>query len=265
MTADHADHADQIRQQFDPQARAYLHSTVHAQGPDLEAAVALLAPRLPAAARALDVGCGAGHLGFALAPLARGGLVALDPLPGMLEVVAGEAARRGLAQLRTQRGDARALPFDDAAFDLVATRYSAHHWPDVPAALREMVRVLKPGGWLLLIDVLGGETPLVDTHLQAIELLRDASHVRDLDRGEWRRAFAAEGLALVHEAAWPLRLQFDTWIARMRTPPERVAAIRVLQQGAPAEVRAALAVEADGSFSATTGLLLAQRPAAALT
>lgn len=260
-----ADHAGQIRQQFDPQASAYLHSAVHAQGPDLQAAAVLLAPRLPADARVLDVGCGAGHLGFTLAPLAGGALVALDPLPAMRALVAAEAARRGFGRLQVQAGSADALPFDDAGFDAVVTRYRAHHWPDVPAALREMTRVLKPGGWLLVIDVVGGATPLVDTHLQAMELLRDASHVRNLDRGQWRAALAAQGLVVVHEADWPLRLQFDSWIARMRTPPERAAAIRVLQRGAPAEVQHALAIADDGSFSATTGLLLAQRPAASLT
>lgn len=252
------DHADQVRQQFDAQASAYLQSTVHAQGPDLDAAPRLLRSRLPAAAQVLDIGCGAGHLSFALAPLADA-VVALDPLPGMREAVAGEAARRGLTQVRTQAGSATSLPFDGAPFDLVATRYSAHHWPDLPAALREARRVLKPGGWLLVIDVIGDAAPLVDTHLQAIELLRDASHVRNRDFAQWRDALAAEDFAVEHEAHWPLRLQFDTWIARMHTPTAKAELIRTLQREATAEVKAALRIEDDASFTATTGLLLARR------
>ncbi|MEF7614315.1 methyltransferase domain-containing protein [Aquincola sp. MAHUQ-54] len=250
------DHAEQVRQQFDPQASAYLHSAVHAQGPDLDAARRLLQARLPPGARVLDVGCGAGHLSFALAPLA-GSVVALDPAPGMLETVAGAAAQRGLHQVRTQAGSATRLPFDDRHFDAVATRYSAHHWPDLPAALQEMRRVLKPGGWLLVIDVMGADEPLVDTHLQAIELLRDASHVRNRDLAQWRALLAAEGFTLAHEARWPLRLQFTTWIERMRTPAAKAEVIRTLQREAPAEVKAALRIEGDGSFTATTGLLLA--------
>jgi SAM-dependent methyltransferase len=82
---------------------------------------------------------------------------------------------------------AEVLPFADSHFDCVISRYSAHHWHDVPAALREVRRVLKPDGLALLIDTAGGETPLLDTHLQAIEILRDPSHILTTARASgWR-------------------------------------------------------------------------------
>src|ERR1700759_4096664 len=71
-------HDQSIQQQFDPRAEAYLTSAVHAAGPDLEAAKALLARSIPAAARAIDIGCGAGHLSFALAPMVAS-MTAVDP------------------------------------------------------------------------------------------------------------------------------------------------------------------------------------------
>src|SRR5262245_29333593 len=142
-------HGEVVHGQFDAQASAYLASAVHAGGPDL----AWLRERLGtewAGRRALDVGAGAGHLAFTLAAAGMD-VTATDPSPGMMATVATEAARRGLAQLGTRTASAASLPFADASFCLVATRFSAHHWLDVPAALAEMRRVTKPGGVLLVI------------------------------------------------------------------------------------------------------------------
>ncbi|HTY92344.1 MAG TPA: methyltransferase domain-containing protein [Steroidobacteraceae bacterium] len=250
-------HAEAVQEQFDPQARAYLTSAVHAAGPDLQSARERAARVLRAGARVLDVGCGAGHLSFALAPLAAG-IVALDPSPGMLATVREAAAARGLPQIETCAGSSNALPFAAATFDLVATRYSAHHWGDLPGALQEMRRVVKPEGHVLIIDLLGDADALVDTHLQCIELLRDASHVRDRSIAEWHALLRRGGFGDIEHNLWNTRLQFAPWVARMRTPQALVTAIRLLQTGAPAEVQRALHIEADGSFTAQTGLFWAR-------
>ncbi len=253
-------HRDSVQNQFSPQAEAYLHSTVHAQGPDLSRARELIASLCPQPQDLLDVGCGGGHLSFTLAPLVARA-VALDASPAMLSTVRTATAERGLSNLETVQGSAAALPFADASFDVVVSRYSAHHWTDLPAGLADMVRVLRPGGSLLMIDTEGYDDPLVDTHFQAMELLRDPSHVRNRSPQEWDHLLRQCGLTVNDVQHWPLRLEFSSWIARMRTSAERAAAIRTLQQDAPAEVRTALAFEDDGSFTAQTGLWWAQRPA----
>ncbi len=248
-----SDHRNAVQAQFDPRAAAYLSSSVHAAGPDLQRAAELVGALAPRPARALDLGCGAGHLGFALAPLV-GALVALDPSPGMLAQVAEQARSRGLGNLETVRGGAERLPFADASFDLVATRYSAHHWTDLDAAMAELRRVLVPGGHLLVIDLEAPADALVDTHLQAIELLRDRSHVRDRSDAEWRALLRGIGVELLATHRWPTRLEFAAWIARMDTPVPKAAVIRGMLEEAPAEVREALRVEPDGSFQAFTAL-----------
>jgi ubiquinone/menaquinone biosynthesis C-methylase UbiE len=167
-------HDEQVDRQFGPVAAAYLSSQVHSQGADLGEA----ADKLSGLDRVLDVGCGAGHLSFAVAA-GVGAVVASDLSREMLAAVAAEAKRRGLDNLVTQRASAEALPFDDASFDAVCTRFSAHHWADLRRGISEMRRVLKPGGRLIVIDVVAPDSALFDTHLQALELLRDASHVRD--------------------------------------------------------------------------------------
>jgi ubiquinone/menaquinone biosynthesis C-methylase UbiE len=249
-------HTQAVQDQFDPQAQAYLTSTVHASGPDLAAARERVRTRLNCAASILDVGTGAGHLSFALAPLVAR-VVALDPSPGMLATVRHAAADRGLPQIETCEAAADALPWASAAFDLVCTRYSAHHWFDIPAALAEMRRVVKPTGFILVIDLLGEAQPLVDTHLQSIELLRDTSHVRDRGIAEWRALLESAGFSHIEHSVWSTRLEFGPWVERMRTPDALVRAIRMLQSGAPLEVQHALNIEANGSFTARTGLFWA--------
>jgi SAM-dependent methyltransferase len=158
----------------------------------------------------------------------------------------------------TAQGRAEQLPWPEAHFDLVCTRYSAHHWQDLRSASAEMRRVLRPDGWLLVIDLLGDEKPLVDTWLQSIELMRDPSHVRDRSGSEWSSLLAAAGFEVLELVTFVTRLHFGPWVERMRTPPELVTAIHALQERAPAEVRAALQIEADGSFTARTGLFIAR-------
>ena len=246
-------HEQNVRTQFDPRARDYLTSAVHASGPDLAHAGDLVRQTAAGTGRALDVGCGAGHLAFALAPHVEH-IVALDPSPGMLSTVASGAAERGSSRIEVRQGSAESLPFAAASFDLVCTRYSAHHWTRLEAAVRDMCRVLAPGGHALVIDTLGAEDALTDTYLQAIELLRDVSHVRNRSVDEWRSLLRSAGFTALDHREWPTRLEFSSWVARMRTPADRVAAIRSLQQAAPREVKEALAIEADGSFTIRTGL-----------
>ena len=100
----------------------------------------------------------------------------------------------------------------------------------------------------MFVDVYAPGQALFDTHLQAIELLRDHSHVRDYACAQWLDALARAGFALEACRTWRLRMDFPVWIARMRTPEENVKAIRALQNAASAETKAHFAIEPDGSF-----------------
>lgn len=250
------DHASHVVDQFGAQAAAYVTSPVHAAGADLDRIGALI--RAMPGARVLDLGCGGGHVAFAAAA-AGASVIAYDLSDAMLAAVSVEAARRGLGAIETRRGAAETLPFPDAAFDAVLTRYSAHHWRDVPAALVEARRVLRPGGLLVVCDIVAPEDPLLDTHLQAVELLRDPSHVRDYRVSEWHAMLRAGGFAPGPMLASRLRMAFASWIARMRTSDLNAAAVRALQATAPSEVAAHFGVEADGSFLLDS-MLIEARP-----
>lgn len=240
---------DLVARQFGPQAQAYVTSAVHASGADLDALAALLEGH--AAARLLDLGCGGGHVSFVAAPRVAQ-VTAYDLSPAMLAAVSAEAGKRGLSNIVTVQGAAEALPFEDASFDVVVSRYSAHHWRDLAAGLRHARRVLKPGGRAVFMDVTAPEHPLLDSFLQTIEMLRDPSHVRDYRPSEWVRAAEEAGFLVEGATDRRLRLEFGPWVTRIATPPVHVAAIRSLEEGASAEVREHFAVEADGTFTLDT-------------
>jgi ubiquinone/menaquinone biosynthesis C-methylase UbiE len=249
-------HAQVVQSQFGEQAAAYLSSAVHAQGTEFALLQAEVDGRSDA--RVLDLGCGAGHVAFHVAPLV-GEVVAYDLSGQMLDVVASAAAQRGFGNVVTQQGAAEMLPFADASFDFVFSRYSAHHWSDVGVALREVRRVLTPGGVAAFIDVASPGRPLLDTHLQAVEVLRDTSHVRNYSPAEWLRQVSEAGLATRSHTRQRLRLEFTSWVERMRTPMVFREAILALQKAVGDEVREYFEIAADGSFSTDVVVLWAER------
>jgi SAM-dependent methyltransferase len=249
-------HAALVRKQFGAQADAYVESTVHAQGADLDQAAALLNGHEKA--RVLDLGCGGGHVSFRASPLV-GEVVAYDLSAEMLAAVTRTAAQRGHSNITTKQGGAESLPFADAHFDFVLSRYSAHHWHGFGRALTEAHRVLRPGGKALFMDVVSPGGALFDTYLQSVELIRDPSHVRDYSVAEWLNAFAAAGFTLKSVTARRLRLDFSTWVARMATPEPQVVTIRALQTQMAEDVLRHFAIETDGSFTIDTAAIEVSR------
>ena len=238
--------------QFGPQAKAYIASPAHAQGADLQRIAAIAAAHRPG--YALDLGCGGGHVAYAMAPHARR-VAASDLSPEMTAAVAVEAARRGFAHIEAIAAPAASLPYRDGAFDMIACRFSAHHWQDVPAGLGEARRVLRAGAVAVFADVFAPALAAADTHLQAVELLRDPSHVRDYREVEWRAMLARAGFAITAITRGRLRMDFADWTMRQRTPADRAAAIRTLQGLASSDVARHFEIEADGSFTIDTILI----------
>lgn len=113
-----------------------------------------LLPHLHPGMRLLDVGCGPGSITVDLATVvAPGEVVGLDLQPAQLERAVALAAERGVANVRFERGDAYALPFPDAAFDAVYSHTLLSHLHEPLRALREMHRVLRPGGVACVADI----------------------------------------------------------------------------------------------------------------
>ncbi len=210
--------------QFDKQSQHYGKGHVLEQTADVESALKHI-PLRPGW-RALDVATGGGHTGLLLA--ARGCDVMLGDLSAnMLERAAKLGAERGL-HVATRQFPAEAIPFSAGEFDLVSCRVAPHHFSNPEGFVREAARVLKPGGYFLLIDPsIADGHPEVEAWLHDVEKWRDPSHHRIWSEGTWQRWCATAGLMLVHSELQPMKQPDLEWyFTAAATSPENRAKVR---------------------------------------
>lgn len=235
---------DAVRTQFGRQASWYTVSSVHRASEGLEALVRLASPS--SEDRALDVATGTGFTALALAPHCRR-VVGVDFTPAMLREAAALRRARGASNLLFCLGDAEALPFVDATFDLVTCRHAAHHFPDLPHALAEMARVVRPGGRVVIDDTCAPEDPALAALMNTWERRRDPSHVADLPPTRLRKMLEDIGLEIQAVARSEVPQVFDDWARRSGTAPAEVEALRRDFLAASPDARAAFRIHVQGA------------------
>ncbi len=141
--------------------------------------------------RVLAVGCGPGLVACRFAADACH-VTGIDLTPAFLDHARKLQVKTGLANLFWEIGDAQNLRYPDESFDIVVTRFAFHHISRRKTAFREMVRVCKPGGVILLADlVISARKRAV---FNGIERSKDPSHVSAMTRGEYTDLARSERL-----------------------------------------------------------------------
>jgi ubiquinone/menaquinone biosynthesis C-methylase UbiE len=174
----------------------------------------------------LDLGSGPGIVAVGLASDVRD-VVALDLTRPMLDRVRDRSARLGAPNVRPVLGAGEGLPFVSGGFDVIVSRLAIHHFPEPIAVLREMERVARPGGRIVIVDVVSSESPDRAGLHNALEALRDPSHARMLSRAELVTAVRSAGLRISSQTTWQKVRRFEEWI-RIVDAPERVEPLRTL-------------------------------------
>lgn len=239
---------DKVKASFGPNAHGYTISKGHADTEGLAKLVARVGTQ--PTDRVLDIGTGAGHTAIAFAPYVAS-VVALDLTPQMLEEVQHNAAAKGIINIELKQGAAEALPFGDNEFEIVTCRLTTHHFANLPQAMREMSRVLKPGGKLLIADTSVPVEAELDRQINEIEILRDPSHVRNYSEAEWRTLIEQEAQLTVLEVEAGYydegrKMDFDNWTQRIGTPASDVARLQQLFRQASPALREVLQIELAG-------------------
>jgi len=161
--------------------------------------------------RAIDLACGPGTLALRFAKHVRW-ICGLDLTPAILSRAKATASKDGLQNLVFLLGDAQAIPFVDSSLDLAVTSYSLHHISDPGSVLREMARVVKPGGRVGVLDILVPEDPKVRELNHRIEKLRDPSHARSLARSDYEKMMVDAGLRIIATEVRGHPRTFDHWM-----------------------------------------------------
>lgn len=196
-------------ERFAERAAGYVDSDVHRGGDDL----GTLAEWCDGATRALDVATGTGHAAGALLAAGVPAVVAADAAPGMVRT-----AEREYPGVRGVVADAECLPFRDGAFDAVTCRIAAHHFPNPPAFVDEVARVLAPGGVLAFEDNVAPAGDALDRFLNAVERLRDPTHVRSHRASAWTEWLSAAGLVVEATRRLKRTLDYRDWVATQEPP-----------------------------------------------
>jgi len=198
-----------VQERFGRQARAFARSPLQRDPGRLRRLVAFSGAR--AGEKALDAACGPGIVSAALR---EEGLfvVGVDLTRAMLR----EAARAGGPYVR---GDLERLPFRTAAFDLLICRSTFHHLSDPERVMREMVRVVRRGGRVVIEDMQAPDDHAQREYHETIERLRDRAHARTLTLGELRSLAEEAGLSGIHDERIAFVIDFREWIGRAYPAP----------------------------------------------
>lgn len=216
------EHLNRVQDQFRRQAEAYERMADVADRRGLGALVRFAGTL--SSDRVLDVACGPGFLTMEFAEVAKSA-TGFDGTDTFVEHARSEAARRGLANAEFHHGNAVALPFGDASFDVVSCRAAFHHFPEPHRQIAEMVRVLAPGGRILIADQIASEDTDKAAYHNDVERLCDPTHARSLSDTEFRALFDAAGLEVVRRGSAPNAYSLQDWMDHGAPPPENVRRI----------------------------------------
>lgn len=241
------DHLQRVKREFSRQADHFATSAAITNEQLTARFIAAAGPHATGAI--LDLACGPGIITSRLATTAHE-VVAFDLTPEMLAKARQRCAAARLSNVTFKEGSATDLPFAEKTFDAVVTRLSIHHFEDPDRVIGESWRVLKPGGMFVLADVVSSEIADRSSLHNAIEVLRDPSHVRMLPASELVSRIEGAGFCVESRSEWDMPRDFDEWSAIV-DDPARVAPLRTIVQAlAQAGVDAGIGLTiADGTIA----------------
>jgi SAM-dependent methyltransferase len=145
----------------------------------------------------------------------------------MMAAGQAHAVRDGIANVVFQHGAAERLPFLDNSFDLVVTRFSLHHMIDPDLAVADMARCLRPGGRMLVADLLASPDPALAAAQDRLETLRDPSHTHSLNRAQLEAVLGTHGLVDVSIEERDLHTPLKRWLTQSQTPDDIARSIEI--------------------------------------
>lgn len=176
----------------------------------------------------LEVAAGTCAFGRMVAPHVAH-VTEFDVTEAMLDVGKKEAAKAGITNVSFILGTAENMPFGDSTFDIVMSRLAFHHFENPETVYKEMVRVLKPGGKLVVIDMKAREEEVRDT-ADDIERHRDPSHVRCLSESEFRKMAEEASLSVDFCQTIPVPVSLEAWMDLTKVPQTQRDKFRKLMQ-----------------------------------
>lgn len=206
-----------IKENFGQNAEKYKESSSHGNPADLMRMADLIGINVR---EALDVATGGGYTAIKLAEFADK-VTSIDITPEMLKVAQELADSKGISNIEFMPMDVHGMTFSDESFDVVTSRFAAHHFRDIRTALAEMTRVLKTGGKMYILDCSVIDGDIIETVINHVELLRDSSHRCSYSSRQWEQLLQELPLEIEHMELLREEYELPQWFDRMGTPQEK--------------------------------------------
>jgi SAM-dependent methyltransferase len=216
-------HHEHILDQFTQQAVPFSNAPAIRDEASLEALVAVSGAG--AGDVVLDVACGPGLVLKAFAAVAAQ-VTGVDLTPAMID--RAREHTRGCSNVTLQTADVTTLPFADASFSIVVSRFAFHHFLEPARVLVEMQRVCKPGGRVVVQDLIAADDPRKAEAFHRLELQRDPSHARALPLAELEATFDRAALPRRPTIFSRLPFELEALLARSFPPDITRDALRAL-------------------------------------
>jgi ubiquinone/menaquinone biosynthesis C-methylase UbiE len=200
------EHNEKIVEQFSKQAVAFKKLKGHYYSVDTIIQMSGVSTHH----KVLDIACGTGIVTCEFAKRAKD-VIGLDITKKMIEEAIKTQNENNLKNINFDLGDVEDLPYKDNTFDIVFTRYSFHHFLDTTKVFEEILRVCKPDGKIIVVDV-----ALEDKYSQAynsMEKLRDPSHTKALTFQKFNMLFSNKNLSKHKQSSYKVDMELEEQLA----------------------------------------------------
>lgn len=223
-------HLREVDDAFTRQARSFAASEVASSDQLLDALLDAAEPT--GGERWLDAACGPGIVTRALAGRA-GRVHGIDTTEAMVQLARDAAEQAGVDNASFAVGDATRADLADASCDGAVTRFSIHHIPAPARLLKELARVVRPGGKVVVLDHVADDDAEARSWVQEVERLRDRSHWASLSPAAMTALGQRADLTLLDDRGFSFDLDFDDWLSRGTQDPTALSLIESALQLRP--------------------------------
>jgi ubiquinone/menaquinone biosynthesis C-methylase UbiE len=217
-------HIAEIKREFSNQAQSLNNSPIFNNNDIIDTIISLA--DIKPDSNVLDLACGTGIVTKALAKTSKH-IYAVDITDEMIKMTKAMCIKNGFDHVKVLKGNAEKLNFDNEYFDIIVTRLSIHHFMNPDLTIKEMKRVLKPNGTILISDIYSSnDTEDAELH-NAIEILRDPTHIKMLSLSEFEKLFSSNNLAITETSFINIEREYDEWLT-ITNAPERYQSLYII-------------------------------------
>lgn len=174
----------------------------------------------------MDLGCGTGILTVAMAPYVKT-LIAVDVTEKMIRETMDRCKSKQLENVRYITSNSEKIPVATGSVDKIVIRLGFHHFYNIPHVMRELLRILKQDGLLVIADIITSSDPSIGKLHNAIEKLRDPSHVQLYSEDDFIDLASRYNLKVMEQYNYHVERTYSEWLDITQSP-ERYEPLKVM-------------------------------------